>query len=95
MKNKELSTRISFYSIIGIVLCITLATLLSCSRTDDSECECVKESYEIQTTIVFDTNGNPTSQVEHVLLFDEVVQCQEEVRTYTSGFTYFKIVCDE
>jgi len=95
MNKYEYSAKASFYSIIGIVLCITLATLLSCSRTDDSECECVKESYEIQTTIVFDTNGTPTSQIEHVLLFDEVVQCQEEVRTYTGDFTYFKIVCNE
>jgi len=95
MNKYEYSTRVSFYSIIGIVLLIILTSLFSCSRTDDSDCECIKESYEIQTSIVFDTNGNPTSQVEHVLLFDEVVQCQEEVRTYTSGFTYFKIVCDE
>jgi len=77
-----------------ITIIIIAFTFPSCSVSDDSECECIKESYEIQTSIVFDTNGNPTSQVEHVLLFDEVVQCQEEVRTYTSGFTYFKIICN-
>jgi len=77
---------------IILILIISIG-LIGCEK-ENIECECNKEYYEIVATIVFDSNGIPHTQIDHVLQYTESVICQDEVsQQSTGGYTYFNINC--
>lgn len=77
-----------------LLLLITLIITVSCSRTDDNDTNCLKEYYEIQTSIWFDAQNNPHTTVEHVLIYSEPTNDTNVGVTYTDDYEYFKITCE-
>ena len=78
-----------------LILALTSLMFIGCSTEDDTatDCQCIKEYWEIETYVDW-SGGTPNTIVNQVLLYDEPVLCTEEGKTYTSGYTYFIIVCE-
>jgi len=77
-----------------LITILAILTLLGCEK-EDNGCNCTKENYHIEVTTVFDGNGMPHTEIEHVLQFTETVPCQEEVHQQSTGnLNYFNIVCE-
>jgi len=83
--------------IIAVTAFLIAIALLSCTAEEvgnktnnTSQCNCIKEYYEIEFTIY-----NGKTFVEHVLTDSEPVICQpEKGQTEITGVTYYKIVCE-
>ncbi len=78
----------------NLLTILIIIFLIGC-ETEETNCNCIKENYIIETTIVFDDNGIPHTEIEHVLQYTEEVTCQDEVNQQsTGGYTYFNIACE-
>ena len=78
-----------------LITIIAIAFLLIGCEKESNGCQCTKEYYNIDTYIVFDDNGIPHTTINHILLYSEGVECQDEVNQQsTGGYEYFNIVCE-
>ena len=78
-----------------IIIIILAIGFIGCEKEEDNGCSCDKNHYTIETTIVFDGNGIPHTEISHVFQYTEAVTCQEEVHQQPTGdYTYFNIECD-
>jgi len=79
--------------IIAVTASLIAIALLSCSAEEvgnNDNCNCRKDHYETEIEIY-----NGKTFVDHVLLYTEVIPCQEEVqRVDTGNYTYYRIKCN-
>ena len=74
------------------LLVLIALTVLSCSK-DEPGCNCEKTTYETKTTITFDSNGMPRTNIRNEIISTEVVPCQDE-KQVNDGVRYYVIRCD-
>ena len=70
--------------------------ITSCSKEDLSdECNCIKETYKYNQTVVTGSNGLPRLQYTRVMLSTESVSCQDEQDQVEQGNgILFDIICE-
>jgi hypothetical protein len=77
-----------------LVLLLSVILFTACS-TSDEPCECEKEVWRNETTVVFLSNGLPVTSGERVTVSREIVPCQEEQEQVRINHAeYFTIRCN-
>jgi hypothetical protein len=76
-----------------LVLLLSVILFTACST--DEACECEKEVWRNETTVVFLPNGLPVTRGERVTVSREIVPCQEEQEQVRINHAeYFTIRCN-
>ena len=83
---------------IVVIMFILLfsAFVLSCSAESvDEDCECVKETYEIEQFVCYGQSGLPQLCFDRVVIDSESVNCHDEYdNVENANGTFTRVVCN-